>query len=66
MDLETKVLIRIIVRWLLVALSLSAASLMIWYFIKIFVKENKYSIPLTIALSIILIIFYIIEHRVAW
>jgi len=65
-DLDTKIFIRIILRYLLMVLSFSGVSLIIWYFIGAFTQNIKLRLPITIIIVILCAYWYVVTHRIAW
>jgi hypothetical protein len=62
-DIDTLTNIRIVVRWLLVMVSLSAVTFMFWYFVCCFTKKKWCRIALVGVLMAISITAYVLNHR---
>ncbi len=63
MDINTIITIRIIVRWLLVAISLSGVVFMFWYFACAFTRKRWCRITFVGILIAISITAYVLNHR---
>jgi len=60
---ETAIIFRIIVRWLLVGISLSAVTCVFWYFACAFTRKRGYRIAFVGILIAISVTAYVLNHR---